>query len=301
MLPSLLLAPAVAMDFGYSDDEALPTHVDSTTGSIDADANTASTFRSSELTDRSVPIPEPPSPGTARKRGNAEIYEKPQQPLPSTTPLKPPPRPLPEDRTFTQPRTPSSVKVTFKDIQTPRPAPSPAQMAAVSFSTPGLEQQPAAISNTFVEDIDAYQKRLEAEFNEYELELKNRDRSQELAQLDWQALEDEYQKEIRNKVADEQMIMEDFEAHFAVSLLLCFFARLTVYSNSCFGCEFRATERVTEQSRGRQYHSFSPTILIDHRLRTRVAFVQNSESKLEERQEHCEWTNLPFRGQRDLH
>ena len=63
-------------------------------------------------------------------------------------------------------------------------------MAAVSFSTPGLRATASSLlSNTFVEDIGAYQKQLEAEFEEYEIELKNRDRSQELAGLDWQALE----------------------------------------------------------------------------------------------------------------
>ena len=204
------------MDFGESDDEELPTHVDSTTDSIEVDSNTAPTFQSPTSTDRSLPLQEPLSPTTARKRANEEIYERPDRPLPSTTPLKTPPKVSFEDRISSGRNQRSSFKVSFKDVHSPESATPSASMAATTSDIREPEKQIPTSPNPFVQSIAAYQKQLEEEFREYEKGLESRDRAQELRTLDWKGLEDRYQEETSLKIADENQIMQDFEARFAV-------------------------------------------------------------------------------------
>ena len=235
------------MDFGESDDEGLPTHADSTTHSLEADLNTSSSFPSSGLIDQSLPIQEPPSPGTARKRGTEEVYVRSQAPLLSTTPLKPPPgfsfddrvstephrppqRPLPrtaseppgftfEDRVSTEPQRSSAWRVSYKDSRPTEPTQSSSTMTDPIAEPPVQPDKELTMPKTFVENVALYQKDLEDEFKEYEKELKSRERSQELEELDWQDLEDRYHKEISLKIADEEAIMREFQERFAVSCL----------------------------------------------------------------------------------
>lgn len=212
------LQPVFRMDF-ESDDEELPTSLDPPTSSIaDNTNNTTSTFDSFTLPDRTVPKSEPPSPGTARKRTFEEILEKSQRPIPSTTPLKTPPKPSFDHKvsTFLYRSTPSQPEA-YGLRQRPTASMS-TSMPADALRPQGPEQDQKVNPRTFVDDVAAYQQHLEAEFKDYEKELESRDRSQELAALDWQELEDRYQKEISPKVADEQKIMEDFHAHFQVGL-----------------------------------------------------------------------------------
>ena len=210
------------MDFDESDDEGLPTHADSTSGSLGDDPNTSSSFPSSGLVDATQPIQEPPSPGTARKRANEEIDEESQRPLPSTTPLKPPPSFSSEDRGFTEPQKSAAWKVSFRDAQVSETTRPSSQMAKATAEPPTEATSELVAENTFVENVAAYQKHLEDDFKDYENELKGRERSHELQELDWQDLEDRYQNEISMQIADEEAIMKEFQQRFAVSLLGCY-------------------------------------------------------------------------------
>ena len=209
------------MDLGESDEDKLPIHLDSTIDSLVGDANTATSFQSSDLTDRTVSLPEPPSPaspGTARKRGLAEIYEKSPRLLPSTTPLKTPPRLSIQQRVTTEHHgsKPTPRSVAFKDIEMA----AAVEMKTYTQASTSMPQEELGEDHsraTFVQSIARYKKHLDDEFQDYENELKSRDRSQELSALDWEELEDRYQKEIGPKIADERQIMEEFQARFNVS------------------------------------------------------------------------------------
>lgn len=276
------------MDFGESDDEGLPTYADSTSGSLEDDPNTSSSSPSSGLVDTTLPIQEPPSPGTARKRANEEIYEKSQRPLPSTTPLKPPPSFSFEDRVSTEPQQSAAWKVSFKESQPTVPTHLSPTMAETIGEPPTQANTEVTIPKTFIGSVATYQKHLDDEFEAYENELKSRERFQELRELDWQDLEDRYQKEISLRIADEEAIMREFQERFAVSYLDWYISWLIIFSNSCCGCKSRGAERVREESRGQYSTCCKRSMLTDHRLRTRVAFVQHSEGRLGDRQEHCE-------------
>ncbi len=205
------------MDFGESEGEELPIHADSTTSSLEADLNSSSSFPSSGLIDNSLPVHEPPSPGTARKRTKEEVYEKSQRPLSSTTPLKDPPKFKFEHGVSTEPQRSSTWKVAFKDIQASQSTHRSPPMAEDTAEWPDQATNEVTLPKTFVESVAAYQRQLEDDFKEYGNELRGRERSHELAQLDWQELEGQYQKEISVKIADEQEIMKEVQERFNVS------------------------------------------------------------------------------------
>lgn len=199
---------------------------------------------------------EPPSPGTARKRTNEEVYEKPQRPttIASTTPLKSPPGVSFQERARPDPRRASQSRfeeIGFASLQAARAEKMPTSTAENAPMPDGSEKEQKPGPNTFVQDIAAYQQCLEAKFQDYENELKSRDRSQELAALDWQDLEERYQKEIGPKIAEEQEIMNEFQARFGVGIFAARPGmRLTSDSNSCSGCKCLVRGRARERAKG---------------------------------------------------
>jgi hypothetical protein len=213
----------VAMDFVESEDEEvdLPIHLESPTESIDENANSDPSLRSSVLTDRTKSRENPQSPGLIGTQTLDQIYERSRiTRAASTTPLKSPPKSsfpaaVPTN-SVTEPQ-PVSVRVSFKDVQMIKPQPESDPMSVTpSESNPFRnEQQPR--TGSFIERVAAYQKSLDEQYKEFETSLKDRDRSQELASLDWEDLEERYQKEIAPKLADEEQIMEDFELRFNVT------------------------------------------------------------------------------------
>ena len=73
---------------------------------------------------------------------------------------------------------------------------------------------------SFVKDIREYQQQLELEYQDFERSLNERDRSANLEAMDWEELEAHYSDEISPCIAREKEIMEEFNARFAVCILL---------------------------------------------------------------------------------
>ena len=208
------------MDFSDSDeDQSLPTGLDAA-GHIDSTQETLSTFDSATLTDRTVSEP-PLSPNKARKRTNEEVYQRAQRPTTSTTPLKSPPRNSLQGRASSEPfhaRTISFEKAGFSALrqvvnaETASPVkPRPAKDLKMNDC-----EEEAPVRTGFTDDIRSYQQSLEDEFKAYERSLKDRDRSDTINPQDWDALEDQYKREVDPLVAQEQEIMQEFGARFQV-------------------------------------------------------------------------------------
>ena len=186
------------MDLIDSDDEELPTNLD-LTGSVGQDYQVNPPTRSTTLTDRTLSQALPPSPKTARKRTNQEIYQRSQIPIASTTPLKSPPKRMPP----------------FYEVGTFGADSHSVEMASpVTKEVPADQNQPA---KTFVQDIQSYQDQLENEFKIFEQSLKERNKKDALEDLDWDELEQQYHAEIRPKEADEQAIMEELQTRSQAS------------------------------------------------------------------------------------
>ena len=209
------------MDVDDSDDEqSLPTGLDAT-GHIDPTRENLSTFDSATLTDRTISEP-PLSPNRARKRTNEEVYQKPQRPLTSTTPLKSPPRSFFQGRALSEPfhaRTISFEKAGFsalRHVENAEPASPVKSQSGKELKMTNREEQ-ALTTDAFTDDIRSYQQRLEDEFKAYEASLKDRDRSDMIDPQNWDALEDQYKREIDPLIAREQEFMQEFSARFQVS------------------------------------------------------------------------------------
>jgi hypothetical protein len=251
------------MNYAESEDEEvdLPVNLDSPTDSIDEedddddDENSPPPFRSSVLTDRTVSKETSKFSASIKTQNPDDVHERARTTrAESTTPLKSPPKSSFPSTIPTEPTTEpqvSSTRVSFKDIQMIKPEPECASMA-VSTSDPNpfdRGHQPRDIS--FTEKVAAYQKSLDDQYNEFETNLKDRDRSQELAALDWEDLEDRYQREIAPKLADEEKIMEDFELRFnVIQYRPSLYQLLMIHSNSCSGPRYRARESGNELPKG---------------------------------------------------
>ena len=196
------------MDLEGSDEEELPTTLE-TTSPIRADFRTVSTLRSSILTDRTVTSPSAASPRTARKRTNEEIYQRPQKPRSSTTPLKTPPRRMSqwESSGF-------GSQDTYIPESSPMSSPEPEARPEATAAVRPTEQP--LLPKNFVQSIQEYQKQLDDEFTQFQENLKKRDKKDGLDDLDWDDLERQYFKEIGPKEADEHEIMERLQTYFNV-------------------------------------------------------------------------------------
>lgn len=239
-LPSSLMtaSPRVNMDLpdSDSDEEELPTNLDVTT------PRNAHSLTASTLTDRTLSHALPPSPRTAKKRTNEEVYQRSQIPIASTTPLKTPPK-----------RMSQFERMGFDSL--------PTESQATAVATQAEPQSPveqAAQAKTFVQEIQAYQDQLEDEFKQFEKSLSDRDKKEPLEELDWDELEHRYRAEIGPKEADEQAIIEELQTRFqACYCLHSLSLRLTGLSNSSSGCKSRKRGRASEPSRGMMTHKMS--------------------------------------------
>ena len=264
------------MDFSDSDeDQSLPTGLDAA-GHIDTTQETRSTFDSATLTDRTVSEP-PLSPNKARKRTNEEVYQRAQRPTASTTPLRSPPRNSFPGRALSEPfhaRTISFEKTGFSALRHVENADtaSPVKPRPANHPKMNDDRDEAPMKTGFTDDIRLYQQRLEDEYKAYETSLKDRDRSDIIDPQDWDALEDQYKLEVDPLVSQEQEIMQEFGARFQVGCNLV--SRYVADRWQQFMLWMQVSgDRESERA--------------IKRLRTRVAYVQNSEQHLDKRQEHC--------------
>ena len=206
------------MDVSDSDeDQSLPTGLEAA-GHIDPTQDTISTFDSATLTDRTVSEP-PLSPNKARKRTNEEVYQRAQRPTTSTTPLKSPPRNSLQGRALSEPfhaRTISFEKAGFSALRQVVNADtaSPVKPGPENDLKMNNREEDAPMRPGFTDDIRSYQQSLDDEFKAYETSLKDRDRSDAIDPQDWDALEDQYRREVDPLIAQEQEIMQEFGARF---------------------------------------------------------------------------------------
>ncbi len=85
---------------------------------------------------------------------------------------------------------------------------------------PQILDNSAALStestNTFVQEVHDFQQQLELDYQKFERSLDERDTTSDLQTMDWEKLETEYNEEIAPCIAQENEIMEEFNARFAV-------------------------------------------------------------------------------------
>ena len=192
------------MDVSDSDDEELPTNLDLTIPLETRDL-TASTARSSTLTDRTVSQALPPSPRTARKRTHEEVYQRPQIPRASTTPLRTPPKRMSQFERIGFNALPAESQTTVVASQA---------QTQTQTQTPTEQTEQREQTKTFVQDVQAYQEQLEKEFKQFETSLSERNKKEPLEDLDWEDLERRYQADIGPNEADEQAIIEELQTRF---------------------------------------------------------------------------------------
>ena len=76
---------------------------------------------------------------------------------------------------------------------------------------------PLRDSTSFAESVKQFQENLEQEFLQFEAELQMQDPQDVVNGVeDWDLLENEYQKEVGNVIAQEKDIMDAFDARFRV-------------------------------------------------------------------------------------
>jgi hypothetical protein len=201
-----LLLPILTrvMDRDFSDDEDFPP--------LPPDADTTSTFGTSQLPDRTRTsfIPQPVSPGTARKRSIDELFMRPERSRQSTTPWKSPPKP-PQSGLSNMDSVATSEQIGFSQMSQVTRVDAP-----TSSSQEEQIEQPEP-QTSFVGSVATYQKHLADDCRDYENELKSRSKDDVLDNLNWEDLEKRYQSEIAPKLADEQQIVEDVHRRFEVS------------------------------------------------------------------------------------
>lgn len=74
----------------------------------------------------------------------------------------------------------------------------------------------AGKTKTFQESMKEYQDRLDKEYRLFEQKLKERDRNQELDDIDWDDLENRYHHAMDPKLAAEQDLVNDCSTLFQV-------------------------------------------------------------------------------------
>ena len=153
----------------------------------------------------SSPLPETLS----RKRTNDESWRAAQTPQTS-----------PRTARFNLRRSVTLAVMPEHDGQPPRDNPfqssgdvSQTQPALVEDNTSGPLLQSG---NSFVTEINDYQQQLELEYQNFERSLNERDTSASLETMNWEELEKRYTEEISPCIEREKIILEEFNARFAV-------------------------------------------------------------------------------------
>ncbi|RMD40071.1 hypothetical protein DV735_g5055, partial [Chaetothyriales sp. CBS 134920] len=243
-----------------SDDEELPADI-GTTASVNHEDSTTSSSLSYNLPDRTVSQVIPASERSPKKRTYIEIYANSEGLIASTTPAKPPPRRM------------STLEPTVAAAGVPPPIPQERCMETDGpASATAREPHETERAKGFVAEIEDYQQRLEDEYKNFELSLAERDRTEPLQDMDWDELEMQYRQEVGRTDAEEMRLMESIEARFQACCPLNMAGQQLTHSQ-----QFLLWMQVSrERESGRAIK----------RLKTRVAFVQNSERQLLQKQDH---------------
>lgn len=72
---------------------------------------------------------------------------------------------------------------------------------------------------SFTDSLDAYQDKLNDDFQDYKRDIEKSDHDIELPDLEWDDLEAEYEKDVGSIAMKEREIMTQFDERFKVSLL----------------------------------------------------------------------------------
>jgi hypothetical protein len=155
----------------------------------------------------SSPLPSRSRHGSvARKRTNEELYQKADTPKTSPRTTKTPRKSigmadLPETGAYAVP------KHLFQTVPS----------AIETKSIAGVPIFSESLSSTkFGNDIREFQQELDAEFQQFERSLEERDSAADLEDMDWHGLEARYESDIAPCIAREKEIMDDFQTRFAV-------------------------------------------------------------------------------------
>ncbi|KPI45314.1 uncharacterized protein AB675_2537 [Cyphellophora attinorum] len=222
----------------------------------------------SVLSDRTKAQSEPLSPGRNRKRSSDEAYRRSQPPsfsIPSTTPRHPPPTVSFLSQISSEGRKPSQnlfgTREGSSKLQSVMTPDSPPQSLVPTLDS-SAESEPEAVemetrTPTFAEAIASVQTTLDADFDAYAKDLEERDSTGDLEDLDWNQLEERYMNELRPLTQAEESVHAEIGDRMKQYLLW--------------------TQVSSEKESERAFK----------RLRTRSAFVQNSEQNLAKKQQHC--------------
>jgi len=153
-----------------------------------------------------------------------------------------------------------SSQAAFVPFQEDRP-PMSAQSSRISMNSSEAEGNtgPITIDRTndetlginstsksllFPDAVKKFQEKLDQDFLHFEQELQGQNPQDVVKSIeDWDVLENEYQKEVGNVIAQEKDIMDGFDARFKVGHHAEHQSVADQGSNSCFGCRFRMSER----------------------------------------------------------
>lgn len=212
-------------DYDESEDEdSLPRDADSTGSLHELDNKfdrTTSTEDPSDFTEGTQDrLQEPPSPGTSRKRVLDEVYQKSHLPLLSTTPQKTPPKSIAFP--YRSPADAQTAKTPFgrplehtglsalRNVMNASSPPASTGGTAVGDETErslhGVTEQER---KPFIHGIQTFEQDLEKEFQQFEQQLEGRDRSAELAALDWNDLERRFTSDLDPLIAQEDQIRQE--------------------------------------------------------------------------------------------
>ena len=293
------------MDYDDSEEErSLPSNADPTDAvdvlktELDNDEDTqdsTSAFRSEE----NRPVPSLTSPGRIRKRSNEEIYKKSQLPVFSTTPQKTPPKAVAfQYRAASEPQTSKSLfgqsfeKTGFSKLRNVMTASSPPPSTGLTIIDEGTSQvsmhDVGSAHKSFIDEIEAFEKELKDEFDTFERSLDSRDPSADLGKLDWDELEERFAREIDPIIKEEDKVRAELGARLQVSTSPGnHTAMFTILAISSMDASVGRTGRRACHQKVCHSPATGQNDSYNYRLRTRTAFVQHSETKLDEKQEHC--------------
>ena len=179
--------------------------------------------------DSSPPLPSRPrhsqSPSISRKRTNQEVYQLAEQPKPSPTASRfqklQNADPLPggevhQTRKIVDEHQGHLGLQHLGDAAVTRGDQGATEQNPRDMSVPS---QPVPGKDNFVKEIGAYQQELELQFQNFERSLNERDTTAELDVLNWDELQDRYNKQLQPILDAEQGIMKEFGARFEVGHL----------------------------------------------------------------------------------
>jgi hypothetical protein len=221
-------------DFDESDeDSSLPSHADPTgfVQEVESESDESSTDEIAEgLEEEEEPEQRFDLPGTARKRGFDDIYQHSHIPVLSTTPQKTPPKSVAFPyRSAVEPQkgrnpfgqnlekaTPSALR----NVMSAESPPASTGATILEDAQTTTTHEPIRDKSTFVQDIESFEKELDNDFKQFEAQLESRDRTAELAALDWDDLERRFTSDLDPLIAQEDRIRQELSQRLQVLYLV---------------------------------------------------------------------------------